>query len=117
MPRAKNRVASRERRKKVLKAAKGFYGRRKSNIRLAIDAVAHAGVYAYEHRRDKKGDFRRLWITRLNGAVRQFGISYSVFINLLEKANITLNRKVLADLAVTDAAAFEAVVNKVKAAA
>lgn len=117
MPRAKNRVASRERRKNVLKAAKGYYGRRKSNIRLAIDAVAHAGVYAYEHRRDKKGDFRRLWITRLNGAVRQFGISYSSFINLLEKANITLNRKVLADLAVTDAAAFAAVVNKVKAAA
>ena len=117
MPRAKNRVASRERRKKVLKAAKGMYGRRKSNIRLAIDAVAHAGVYAYEHRRDKKGDFRSLWITRLNGAVRQHGLSYSSFIHLLEKASISLNRKVLADLAVTDETAFAAVIAQAKAAA
>jgi len=117
MPRAKNRVASRERRKKILKAAKGYYGRRKSNLRLAIDAVSHAGQYAYEHRRDKKGDFRTLWITRLNGAVREHGLSYSVFIHLLDKANINLNRKVLADLAVTDAAAFTAVITKVKAAA
>ena len=73
MPRSKSRVPSRERRKKILKAAKGFYGRRKSNIRIAIDAVAHAGQYAYAHRRDKKGDFRTLWITRLNAAVREHG--------------------------------------------
>ena len=117
MPRAKNRVASHARRKKILKAAKGYYGRRKSNLRLAIDAVSHAGQYAYTHRRDKKGQFRSLWITRLNGAVRQHGLSYSTFINLLNKANVTLNRKVLADLAVTDAPAFAAVVAKVKAAA
>ncbi len=114
MPRAKTRVPSRERRKNILKAAKGFYGRRKSNIRLAIDAVAHAGQYAYAHRRDKKGDFRSLWITRLNAAVREFGINYSQFINLLNKADLKLNRKVLADLAVNDPAAFAAIVNKVK---
>ncbi|HSQ41832.1 MAG TPA: 50S ribosomal protein L20 [Fibrobacteraceae bacterium] len=117
MPRAKNRVASHERRKKIFKAAKGYYGRRKSNLRLAIDAVSHAGQYAYEHRRDKKGDFRSLWITRLNGAVREHELSYSAFIHLLDKAQIKLNRKILADLAVTDAPAFAAVVTKAKAAA
>ncbi len=117
MPRAKNRVASRARRKKILQAAKGYYGRRKSNLRLAIDAVSHAGQYAYEHRRDKKGDFRSLWITRLNGAVREHGLSYSQFINLLSKANISLNRKVLSDLAINDATAFAAVVAQAKAAA
>ena len=113
MPRAKTRVPSRERRKKILKAAKGYYGRRKSNLRLAIDAVAHAGQYAYAHRRDKKGDFRSLWITRLNAAVRD---SYSQFIYKLSKANINMNRKVLADLAVADPAAFAKVVEIVKAA-
>lgn len=117
MPRAKSRVPSRARRKNILKAAKGYYGRRKSNLRLAIDAVAHAGQYAYAHRRDKKGDFRTLWITRLNAAVREHGLSYSKFIHLLGKADIKMNRKVLADLAVTDAAAFAAVVDKVKAVA
>lgn len=117
MPRAKNRVASRARRKKILQAAKGYYGRRKSNLRLAIDAVSHAGQYAYEHRRDKKGDFRSLWITRLNGAVREHGLSYSQFINLLSKAKISLNRKVLSDLAINDATAFAAVVAQAKAAA
>lgn len=117
MPRSKSRVASRIRRKKILKAAKGFYGRRKSNIRLAIDAVAHAGQYAYAHRRDKKGDFRRLWITRLNAAVREHGVSYSQFIHLLSKANIKMNRKVLADMAVADPAAFAEVVKLVKTAA
>lgn len=117
MPRAKNRVASRERRKKILKAAKGFYGRRKSNLKLAIEAVHHAGQYAYAHRRKKKGEFRALWITRLNAAVREHGISYSQFIHLLDKSNVGLNRKVLADLAVTDPQAFGAVVTKVKAAA
>lgn len=117
MPRSKSRVPSRERRKNILKAAKGYYGRRKSNIRLAIDAVAHAGQYAYAHRRDKKGDFRTLWITRLNAAVREHGVSYSQFIHLLGKANIKMNRKVLADLAVADPEAFAAVVKQVKVAA
>ena len=108
MPRAKSRVPSRERRKNILKAAKGYYGRRKSNIRLAIDAVAHAGQYAYAHRRDKKGDFRTLWITRLNAAVSEFGISYSQFFHLWNKADIKMSRKVLADMAVSDPAAFAA---------
>ncbi|MCF0216715.1 MAG: 50S ribosomal protein L20 [Fibrobacteraceae bacterium] len=116
MPRSKSRVPSRERRKNILKAAKGFYGRRKSNIRLAIAAVAHAGQYAYAHRRDKKGDFRTLWITRLNAAVREYGMSYSKFIYQLSKANIKMNRKVLADMAVADPAAFAEVVKAVKAA-
>ena len=116
MPRAKTRVPSRERRKKILKAAKGFYGRRKSNLRLAIDAVSHAGQYAYAHRRDKKGDFRSLWIVRLNAAVRELGISYSQFIYKLSKANIQMNRKVLADMAVADPEAFAKVVEVVKAA-
>ena len=116
MPRAKTRVPSRERRKNILKAAKGFYGRRKSNLRLAIDAVAHAGQYAYAHRRDKKGEFRSLWITRLNAAVREHGISYSQFIFKLSKSGIQLNRKVLADMAVADPEAFAKVVEVVKAA-
>ena len=117
MPRVKNRVASRERRKKILKQAKGFYGRRKSNLRLAKEAVDHAGQYAYEHRKDKKSDFRQLWITRINAAARDNGMSYSVLISALKKAGIELNRKVLADLALTDAAAFSSVVEKAKAAA
>ena len=116
MPRAKTRVPSRERRKKILKAAKGFYGRRKSNLRLAIDAVAHAGQYAYAYRRDKKGTFRSLWIVRLNAAVREHGISYSQFIYKLPKACIQRNRKVLADMAVADPEAFAKVVEVVKAA-
>ena len=117
MARVKRGVTAHAKHKKVLEQAKGFYGRRKSNLRLAIDAVSHAGQYAYEHRRDKKGDFRSLWITRLNAAVREHGISYSVFIHLLSKANISMNRKVLADLAVADPAAFAQVVAACKAAA
>ncbi len=114
MSRAKTRVPSRERRKKIIKAAKGYYGRRKSNLRLAIEATTHAGQYAYAHRRDKKGDFRSLWITRLNAAVREHGMKYSEFIHLLSVANVNLNRKVLADLAITDPAAFAKVVEVVK---
>jgi large subunit ribosomal protein L20 len=114
MPRAKTRVPSRARRKKIIKAAKGYYGRRKSNLRLAIEATTHAGQYAYEHRRDKKGDFRSLWIQRLNAAAREHGLSYSEFIHLLSVAKINLNRKVLADLAVTDPAAFAKVVETAK---
>lgn len=117
MPRTKSSVPSRERRKKIIERAKGFYGRRKSNLRLAAEAVAHAGQYAYEHRRDKKGDMRSLWITRINGAVREHGLSYSRFIAALPKANITLNRKVLADLAATDPTAFGEVIKLVKAVA
>ena len=116
MSRAKTSVPSRARRKKIIKAAKGYYGRRKSNLRLAIEATTHAGQYAYEHRRDKKGDFRSLWITRLNAAVREHGLKYSEFIHLLSIANINLNRKVLADLAITDPAAFAKVVEVAKSA-
>lgn len=114
MSRAKSRVPSHERRKKILKAAKGYYGRRKSNLRLAIDATTHAGQYAYEHRRDKKGDFRKLWIVRLNAAVREHELKYSEFIHLLSLANININRKVLADLAITDPAAFAKIVEAAK---
>ncbi|GHV13482.1 50S ribosomal protein L20 [Fibrobacterales bacterium] len=116
MSRAKTRVPSRERRKKIMKSVKGFYGRRKSNLRLAIEASTHAGQNAYEHRRDKKGDFRSLWIVRLNAAVREHGLTYSEFIHLLSVAKINLNRKVLADLAITDTAAFAKVIEVVKAA-
>jgi large subunit ribosomal protein L20 len=116
MSRAKTRVPSRARRKKIIKKAKGYYGRRKSNLRLAIEATTHAGQYAYEHRRDKKNAFRSLWIQRLNAAVREHGISYSEFIHLLNIAKINLNRKVLADLAVKDPAAFAKVVETAKAA-
>jgi large subunit ribosomal protein L20 len=116
MSRAKTRVPSHARRKKIIKAAKGYYGRRKSNLRLAIEATTHAGQYAYAHRRDKKSDFRSLWITRLNAAAREHGMKYSEFIHLLSTAKINLNRKVLADLAVTDPAAFAKVVEVAKGA-
>lgn len=114
MPRSKNRVASRARRKKILKQAKGYFGRRKSNLRLAKEAVQHAGIYAYAHRRDKKTQFRSIWITRINAGVREHGLSYSVFMHGLKKAGINLNRKVLADLAFHDQAGFEKVVVTVK---
>lgn len=117
MPRAKNRVASKERRKKILKAAKGYYGRRKSNYRLAKEAVQKAWQYAYAHRRLKKREFRRLWITRINAGARENGLSYSQLMHLLKQANIELNRKVLADLAMHDPAAFAKVVESAKAAA
>ena len=116
MPRTKTSVPSRARRKKVIEAAKGYYGRRKSNLKLAIEATQRAGEYAYEHRRLKKRDFRRLWITRINAGARQNDISYSVLINALSKAEITLNRKILADLALNDPSAFTKVIEIAKAA-
>jgi large subunit ribosomal protein L20 len=116
MPRAKNRVASRARRKKILEQAKGFFGRRKSNLRLANEAVQHAGTYAYAHRRDKKTQFRSIWIARINAAAREQGLSYSTFMHGLKKSGITLNRKVLADLAFSDAEGFAKVAAAVKAA-
>jgi large subunit ribosomal protein L20 len=117
MPRSKNRVASRARRKKILKAAKGFYGRRKSNLRLAKEATQRAGQYAYAHRKDKKGDYRSLWIQRINAAVRDLGLSYSQFVYRLKKAGVELNRKALADLAATEPAAFAKIVELAKTAA
>lgn len=116
MPRVKRGVTARARHKKVLDLAKGFRGRRKNVYRIAKQAVMRAGQYAYRDRRNKKRVFRALWITRINAAVREYGMTYSVFINGLKKASIGLDRKVLADLAVTDKAAFKAVVDQVRAA-
>jgi large subunit ribosomal protein L20 len=114
MPRAKNRVASRERRKKIIKQAKGFYGRRKSNLKLAKEAVDHAGQYSYAHRKDRKGLFRSLWTVRINAAARELGTTYSKLISGLKKAGIELDRKILADLAFSDSAAFAKVVEAAK---
>ena len=115
MPRVKRGVTARARHKKVIDQAKGFRGRRNNVFRIAKQAVMRAGQYAYRDRRNKKRVFRALWITRINAAVREHGMTYSVFINGLKKAAIGLDRKVLADLAVTDKAAFKAVVDQVRA--
>jgi large subunit ribosomal protein L20 len=107
-------VASRARRKKVLKQAKGYFGRRKNVWTVAKNAVEKAMSYSYRDRRNKKRTFRRLWITRINAGARLHGMSYSQFMGAVKKNNIELNRKVLADLAMNHPEAFEAVVNKVK---
>jgi large subunit ribosomal protein L20 len=114
MPRSVNAVASRERRKKILKRAKGQFGRRKNVLTVAKNSVEKGLTYAYRDRRAKKRNFRALWITRINAGVRQFGMSYSVFINKLAENNIALNRKTLADLAMNHPEAFKAVVDAVK---
>ena len=114
MPRSVNHVASRARRKKILKMAKGFYGRRKNVWTVAKNAVEKALVYAYRDRKVKKRNFRSLWIQRINAGVRQYEMSYSVFINKLHTAGIELNRKVLADLAMNHPEAFKAVIDKLK---
>jgi len=114
MPRSTNSVASRARRKKIMKLAKGYYGRRKNVWTIAKNAVEKGLLYAYRDRRAKKRNFRRLWIVRINAAARMHGMSYSQFMGKLKKSNIELNRKVLADLAVHHPEAFKAVVEKVK---
>ena len=114
MARATNSPASRKRRKKVLKYAKGYFGNKSKLFRYAKEAVQHAWQYAYAARRKKKGDFRGLWIVRLNAACRNAGISYSRFIEGLKAANIELDRKVLSDLAIRDEAAFNAVVKQAR---
>ncbi len=114
MPRSTNAVASRARRKRILKKAKGYFLSRSKVYTVAKNAVDKAGVYAYKGRRLKKRDYRSLWITRINAAVRQEGLTYSNFISKLASANIELNRKVLADLALNNPEAFKAVVAKVK---
>jgi len=106
MPRVTKGVASRRRRKKILKAAKGYYGGRSKLYRTAKESVQRGLAYAYVHRRRKKRDFRRLWITRINAAARIYGLSYSLFINGLKRAGVLLDRKNLADLAVKDEKAF-----------
>lgn len=116
MPRVKGGVTARARHKKVLKEAKGFRGRRGNVFRVAKQAVMKAGQYAYRDRRNKKRTFRRLWIARINAGARLNGLSYSRFINGLKKANIEIDRRVLADIAMHDAAAFTALTEKAKAA-
>ncbi len=115
MSRVKRGVTARARHKKVIAAAKGYRGRRGNVFRVAKQAVMRAGQYAYRDRRARKRVFRSLWIARINAAVREHGITYSVFINGLNRAAIGLDRKVLADLAVTDKPAFAAIVARVKA--
>lgn len=115
MPRVKRGVTARARHKKVLALAKGFRGRRKNVFRIAKEAVMRAGQYAYRDRRNKKRVFRQLWIARINAASRGLGLTYSQFIAGLKKANIEIDRKVLADLAVNDPAGFGGIVDKVKA--
>lgn len=112
MARATNSPASRKRRKKVLKYAKGYFGNKSKLFRYAKEGVQHAWQYAYAHRKKKKGDFRALWIVRVNAACRIAGISYSRFIEGLKAANITLDRKVLSDLAIRDEVAFNALVKQ-----
>lgn len=114
MPRSVNHVASRARRKKVLKLAKGYFGRRKNVWTVAKNAVEKGLKYAYRDRKTKKRNFRSLWIQRINAAVRTHGLSYSVFMGKIHQSGIELNRKVLADLAMNHPEAFSAVVNKVK---
>jgi len=114
MPRVKRGVTARARHKKVLDLAKGYRGRRGNVYRIAKEAVMKAGQYAYRDRRNKKRDFRVLWIARINAATRELGMSYSLFMNGLKKAEIEIDRKVLADLAVMDKAAFAALVEKAK---
>ena len=115
MPRVKRGTVARARHKKVLKQAKGFRGRRKNVYRVAKQAVMKAGQYAYRDRRQKKRQFRALWIARINAAVRELGMSYSAFMAGLKRANIDIDRKVLADLAVADKAAFAKIASQVKA--
>lgn len=116
MPRATNRVASRRRRKKILNRAKGYWGRRSKVYTVAKNAVEKSLQYAYRDRRQRKRQFRRLWIARINAAARECGLSYSRMINGLKNANVEVDRKVLADLAVHDKAAFGVLAEKAKAA-
>ncbi|MGA8006845.1 MAG: 50S ribosomal protein L20, partial [Burkholderiales bacterium] len=113
MPRVKRGVTSRARHKKVLKQSKGFRGRRGNVYRVAKQAVMKAGQYAYRDRRQRKREIRSLWITRINAAVREMGLSYSTFMAGLKRANIEIDRKVLADLAVLDKPAFAKIANQV----
>jgi len=114
MPRSVNVVAARTRRKKVMKATKGQFGRRKNVWTVSKNAYEKGLSYAYRDRRNKKRNFRALWIQRINAAARQYGMSYSVFMGKLHEKNIDINRKVLADLAMNNPEAFKAIVDKVK---
>ena len=116
MPRTKGGVVARKSHKKVLKAAKGYFSRRKNVFRVAVQAVEKAGQYAYRDRRTKKRNFRALWIQRINAATRELGMTYGRFIYGLSKAGIEVDRKVLSDLTIHDAAGFAVLVEKAKAA-
>lgn len=116
MPRVKRGVVARARHKKILKKAKGYYGARSRVFRVAKQAVTKAGQYAYRDRKQRKRQFRNLWIVRINAAARECGLSYSRLINGLKKAEIEIDRKVLADLAVHDAPAFATIAEKAKEA-
>ncbi|MGH7799538.1 MAG: 50S ribosomal protein L20 [Nitrososphaerales archaeon] len=113
--RVKGGVASRRRRKRLLKLSKGYWGRRKNLIRRAKETILRALAYAYRDRRRRKRDFRRLWIVRINAAVRPFGLSYSEFMGALRQSGVELDRKTLAEMAVRDAESFKTVVETVKA--
>lgn len=114
MPRAVDGTKRKDRRKKILEQAKGFYGRRSTNNRVAKDAVAKAGQYAYRGRKERKRDFRKLWIARISAAVQAEGLNYSQFMHGLKLANIELNRKALSNMAIEDKAAFVALCDQVK---
>jgi large subunit ribosomal protein L20 len=114
MPRSVNSVASRAKRKRIMKLARGFFGRKKNVWTVAKNAIEKGLVYAYRDRKQKKREFRGVWIQRINAGVREYGLSYSEFMGKLKKSGIDLNRKVLADLAMNHPEAFKAVVEKVK---
>ena len=116
MARVKGALMTRKRRKKTLKLAKGYWGAKSKHFKMAKQAVMKSGNYAYIGRRQRKRDFRRLWITRISAACRVNDINYSTFMNGLKKAEITLNRKMLSEIAISDEAAFTALVEKAKAA-
>ena len=116
MARVKGAMATRKRRNKVLKLAKGYWGAKSKHFKMAKEAVMKSGNYAYIGRRLKKRDFRKLWITRISAACKMNGMNYSTFINGLKKANIGLNRKMLSEIAINDAAGFTALCEKAKAA-
>ena len=116
MARIKGALMTRKRRKKTLKLAKGYWGSKSRHFKMAKQAVMKSGNYAYIGRKARKRDFRRLWITRISAACRMNGISYSMFMNGLKKACVTLNRKMLSEVAIADEAAFKALVEKAKAA-
>ena len=116
MARVKTAIITRKKHKKVLKQAKGYYGAKHYRFRMAKQAVMKSGMYAYIGRKDKKSNFRKLWITRINAAARQNGLTYSKLIAGLKKANVTINRKMLAELAVTDSKAFAEIADIAKKA-
>lgn len=117
MSRVKRGFKARQRRKGVLKLAKGYYGRRKNNYKVAHETVLRAGVYAFTGRRDKKGNYRKLWIQRLNAAARAMGLNYSRLMHILHNAKVGMDRRMLSDMALRDPQAFKAVVDQAKARA